>query len=304
VIRTTKAVRLGFRQIKGISEADMLALVAARREGYHSVRDLWLRSGIGRGAIEKLADADAFGSLDIDRRDALWAARALSEGGAAEKLPLFEAIGDQDGQAASVELQNEPHFPVPRMTGGEAVVQDYRSLSLSLNAHPVEFLRQDLARAGIVTAATLENTGSGRMVSVCGVVLVRQRPGSAKGVIFMTLEDETGVANIIVWPKVFAVYRSVVLGSRLVEIKGRLQKADGVIHVVAAEVVDRSPMLARLSEAGASFETLSRADEVKHPVVEQRINKARTSTARELFREMPELVDDIHRVMPKGRNFQ
>lgn len=304
VIRTTKAVRLGFRQVKGISEADMLALVAARGEGYRSVRDLWLRSGIGRGAVEKLADADAFGSLGIDRRDALWAARALSQGGAAEKLPLFEAIGDGDAQAASVELQNEPVFPVPRMTGGEAVVQDYRSLSLSLNAHPVEFLRADLARDGIVTAATLENTGSGRMVSVCGVVLVRQRPGSAKGVIFMTLEDETGVANIIVWPKVFAVYRPVVLGSRLVEIKGRLQKADGVIHVVAAEVVDRSPMLSRLSEAGSSFETLSRADEVKHPVVEQRLTKARTSTARELFREMPELVEDIHRVMPKGRNFQ
>jgi error-prone DNA polymerase len=301
VIRSRKAVRLGFRQIKGLSEADMRQLVAGRGEGYRSVRDLWLRSGLRRDVIEKLADADAFGSLGIARRDALWAVRALNEGGAAEKLPLFEAL--DDGQGA-VELQNEPIFALPRMSDGEGVVQDYRSLSLSLNGHPVQFLRGDLARAGIVPAADLQTIASGRMVSVSGLVLVRQRPGSAKGVIFMTVEDETGVANIIVWPKVFAVYRPLVLGSRFIEVKGRLQKTEGVIHVVAAEVRDRTPMLARLSEADASFDTLARADEVKRPVVEQRLKKARTSDAQALFREMPELIDDIHRVMPKGRNFQ
>lgn len=304
VIRTRKAVRLGFRQVKGLSETDILALVAARGEGYRSVRDLWLRSGLGRSVVEKLADADAFGSLGIDRREALWAVRALSEGGAAEKLPLFEAIGEDGAEAASVELQNEPAFAVPRMSGGEAVVQDYRSLSLSLNAHPVAFLRADLRHSGVVPAASLTETGSGCMMSVCGLVLVRQRPGSAKGVIFMTLEDETGIANIIVWPKVFTVYRAVVLGARLVEVKGRLQKSDGVIHVVAAEVIDRSPMLARLSEGAVTIDTLSRADEVRHPVNEQRINRARTSPSQALFREMPELVEDISRVMPKGRNFQ
>ncbi len=304
VIRTKRAVRLGFQMVKGLNRSDMVALAAARNDGYTSVRDLWLRSGIGREAIEKLADADAFRSLGIDRREALWAVRALDEGGAAESLPLFAAIENDSQPGRSVELQNEPFFAVPRMSDGEAVVQDYRSLSLSLNAHPVQFLRPELARSRILPAAALAETGNNRVVSVCGLVLVRQRPGSAKGVIFMTVEDETGVANIIVWPKVFAVYRSVVLGSRLVEIRGRLQKSDGVIHVVAAEVIDRSPMLARLSDGAAMLDSLSRADEVKRPVVEQRIKRARTSAAQDLFREMPELIDDINRVMPKGRNFQ
>ncbi|MBB4065466.1 error-prone DNA polymerase [Gellertiella hungarica] len=299
VIRTERAVRLGFRQIKGLSQEHMEELIAARDGGYRSVRDLWLRTGIPRAAIEKLADADAFRSLGIDRRTALWEVRALDEKSAAEHLPLFEGLFGR----GDAELQPEPKVAVPALSAGEAVVQDYRSLSLSLDAHPVQFVRAELERDRVLPASALERLPQGRMVSVAGLVLVRQRPGSAKGVIFMTLEDETASANIIVWPKVFSVYRPVVLGSRLVEVRGRLQKADGVIHVVAASLVDRTPMLAALARGEAAFDTLARADEVKRPVEEQRLKKHPASQARALFQEMPELAADVRRVMPKGRNF-
>lgn len=300
VIKTTRAVRLGFRQIKGLSAQEMDQLVAAREDGYRSVRDLWLRSGLPRAAIEKLADADAFRSLGLERREALWAVRALDEKSAAEHLPLFEHALQKGGDD---ELQAEPEVKVPALSPGEAVVQDYRSLSLSLKAHPVQFLRPSLDRDGILPCQALEQTPGGRMVSVAGLVLVRQRPGSAKGVIFMTLEDETATANIIVWPKVFAVYRPVVLGSRMVEVRGRLQKADGVIHVVAASIIDRTPQLGDLARDRVDIDTLARADEVKRPVEEQRFRKNPASQARALFKEMPELVSDIRQVMPKGRNF-
>ncbi len=299
VIRTRKAVRLGFHQIKGLTEADMRCLVAARGTGYRSVRDLWLRSGLTRAAIEKLADADAFRSMGLSRRQALWEVRALEEKAAAESLPLFERVS---GSGAK-DLQAEPAVALPFMSPGEAVVQDYRSLSLSLEAHPVQFLRPTLQQQGVQPCAVLNDLPSGRTISVAGLVLVRQRPGSAKGVIFMTLEDETGIANVIVWPKVFAVYRPVVLGARLVEVRGRLQKSDGVIHLIAAEVVDRTPLLSTLGDQAAGLDVLSRADEVKRPVQESRVKKNKTGEAQALFREMPELVNDIRRVMPKGRNF-
>ena len=300
VIRTRKSVRLGFRQVKGLSKADMEQLVASRGDGYLSVRDLWLRSGLGRPVIERLADADAFGSLGITRRDALWAVRALDQGGAAEHLPLFEQA---EAREKGLELQNEPFVQVPAMSPGEAVVEDYRSLSLSLNAHPVQFLRGELQAARVLPAAALQETGNGRMVSVAGLVLVRQRPGSAKGVIFMTVEDETGVANIIVWPKVFAVYRPVVLGARLVEVRGRLQKSEGVIHVIASEVIDRTPFLSRLAHDTQGVTVLSRADEVKRPVIEQRSKPKKQAAVQTLLKDMPELVSDIRKLMPKGRNF-
>lgn len=299
VIRTRKAVRLGFHQIKGLTEADMNRLVAARGDGYRSVRDLWLRSGLSRAAIEKLADADVFRSLGLSRRQALWEVRALAEKAAAESLPLFE----QASEIRARDLQVEPVVTLPSMAPGEAVVQDYRSLSLSLEAHPVQFLRPVLEAASVRPCAVLNDLPSGRAVSVAGLVLVRQRPGSAKGVIFMTLEDETGIANIIVWPKVFAVYRPVVLGARLVEVRGRLQKSDGVIHLIAAEVIDRTPLLSTLGDQAGGLDVLSRADEVKRPVQDSRVKKSRTGEAQQLFREMPELVNDIRRVMPKGRNF-
>jgi error-prone DNA polymerase len=307
VIATQKAVRLGFHQIKGISQADMEKLIAARGSGYSSVRDLWLRSGLKRSVVTRLADADAFRSMGLDRRQALWAAKALDEESSTEALPLFENA-EQGG--AWPDLQAEPDIALPIMAPGEHVVQDYRYLSLSLKAHPVSFLREDFSRDGIAAASRLLETGNGQRITVGGLVLVRQRPGTAKGVVFMTIEDETGVANVIVWPKVFARFRAEVMGARLVKIKGRVQKADGVIHVVAEHVENISTRLALLEESGASLESLARGDEVRRPVAEQRVKMRSGGPLAGLVKDNPELIADLQRlsgpvsnVMPKGRNF-
>jgi error-prone DNA polymerase len=260
-IRTRFAVRLGLRQIKGFREADAARLVAARDRPYRSVRDLWLRSGLSRAGLERLAEADAFRSLGLDRRAALWEVRALDPAGAAERLPLFAASADGLSREQPVEL--------PAMPPGEHVVQDYRSLSLSLKAHPVSFLRDELRAASVVEAGRLPHLKNGRRISVAGLVLVRQRPGTAQGVIFTTLEDETGVANIIVWPKVFERYRPIVLGARFVKVTGRLPSDQGVIHIVAERMEDWSMHLAKLS-AEPSARRIARADEVRRPVEEHR----------------------------------
>ena len=208
--------------------------------------------------------------------------RALDPLSAAERLPLFAiATGD---------LQREPQMTLPLMPEGEHVVNDYRSLSLSLKAHPVSFLRQDLAAAGIVEAGSLPGVKSGRRISVAGLVLVRQRPGTASGVIFATLEDETGVANIIVWPKIFERYRGVVLGARLLKATGRLQSEQGVIHVIAEWLEDYSPLLTLLSEETIGPNALARADEVRRPVDEHRQKVKPNSRMTRLLAAEPELV--------------
>ncbi|WP_279482937.1 error-prone DNA polymerase [Aureimonas sp. SK2] len=259
-IRSRHAVRLGFRQVKGLSETEIARLVWVRDTSgpFDSVRDLWRRTGLSRRAMERLAEADAFAGLGLARRDALWAAQALDEASAPERLPLFEGVG---------EVAPEPEVFLPGMPLGEAVVHDYRFLSLSLKAHPLSFLREDLAARGIATTQTLETLRSGRRASVAGLVLVRQRPGSAKGVIFMTVEDETGVANIVVWTKVFERFRPVVLGARLVRVSGRVQADRGVIHLVAETIEDLTPLLSRLAERGLEgARTLQPTDHVKSPL--------------------------------------
>ena len=264
-IRSTHDVRLGFRQIKGFREEDAAALVAARGKGYDFVRDLWLRSGLGRAAIERLADADAFRSLGLDRRDALWAARELGGGKAEDRLPLFDV-------AALADIRREPDFALPPMPVGEHVVNDYRYLSLSLKAHPVSFIRRQLTARRIVASETLRDTRSGKRVTVSGLAIVRQRPGTASGVIFMTIEDETDIANIVVWPKVFEKFRAVVLGARFVAVTGKVQSESGVIHVIADRLEDLTGMLGVLSaepEArptpGEVIDPRARADEVRRP---------------------------------------
>jgi error-prone DNA polymerase len=334
-ILSTHAVRLGLRQIKGFSEDDAERLVQGRGRGYDSVRDLWLRSGLGRAAIERLADADAFRSIGLDRRDALWAARELGGGSSAPggrngRLPLFDLPEQAD-------IRREPDFALPQMPIGEHVVNDYRFLSLSLKAHPVSFLRERLGRKGIIASEMLRDVPNGRRVTVAGLVLVRQRPGSASGVIFMTLEDETDIANAVVWPKVFERFRPVVLGARLTAVSGPVQKESGVIHVVAERLIDLTPMLAALSADAHDLEALARADEVRRPGNDQRDRRSPSSRLVRLAREDPALVRDMaagngsdqpkpanrhprnvrffeekpdplrHRVeaaaMPKGRNF-
>lgn len=297
VIRSQKAVRLGFRLVKGLGQKDMEALVRHRGEGYRSVHDLWIRSGLSRSVLERLADADAFRSVGLDRRAALWAVKALDEASAVERLPLFDGAGSE-------ELQAEPAVSLPGMPAGEHVINDYRTLTLSLKAHPVSFMRQDFARMGIVSNRELARTPKGRRVTVAGLVLVRQRPGSANGVIFMTIEDETGVANIIVWESTFRKYRPEVMGSRLVKVRGRLQSESGVIHVVAEYIEDMTPMLGLLRKDARRFGANDRADEALRPTADARDKKMlRQLRPAPPPREPPPDVVEVAEVMPKGRNF-
>ncbi|MEQ8737637.1 MAG: OB-fold nucleic acid binding domain-containing protein, partial [Hoeflea sp.] len=306
VMKNTHAVRLGLRQVKGFGEAEAKLLVGNRGRGYDSVRDLWMRSGLSRRSIEQLADADCFRSLGLDRRDALWAVKALDPLSSAERLPLFAAAG-------TANLQKEPDVDLPPMPLGEQVINDYQSLSFSLKAHPMAFLRGHLSSEGFLQNADLEGIRTGRRVRVAGLVLVRQRPGSAKGVVFETIEDESGVANIIVWPKVFEKYRSIVLGSRCVGVSGKLQNEDGVIHVVADTLEDLTPAMARISDMAAEMGGLANADEVRRPIEDTRV-RDRKPAARivRLIREAPELRRDYEqlandraasRALPRGRNF-
>ena len=252
-IRSTHAVRLGFRQIVGVKEKDMRRLVDRRGEAYDSVRDLWLRSELSSTVLERLADADAFRSLGLDRRQALWAVRGLDRVGDQDDLPLFMSRPAR---------KTEPDARLPPMPLGAHVVEDYRRLSLSLKAHPASFMRARLSARGILRSEALSSIKNGERVTVAGLVLVRQRPGTAGGVIFMTLEDETGVANIIVWPKVFERLRAIVLGARFIAVIGKLQSEQGVIHIVAERMNDLTPMLGLLSEAGHTIGALAHADEV------------------------------------------
>ncbi|WP_029057998.1 error-prone DNA polymerase [Stappia stellulata] len=304
-ILSTRAVRLGLRSAKRLKEEEVQTLIARRGEGFDSVRDLWLRSGLSKRAIARLAEADAFRSIGLDRRAALWAAQGLDEGGEPTRLPLFDT-------AAVGELRREPDADLPPMPPGAHVVADYRALSLSLKAHPVVFLRQRLERLSIAPCEALSHVRNGVRREVAGLVLVRQRPGTASGVIFMTLEDETGVANIVVWPKVFERHRAIVLGARLLRVRGKVQSDQGVVHLIADTLEDATAMLGDLSGDSLADAGLARADEVKRPVPEQRHKVSPGSGLVQLVREVPELarVRDVHTrlrqtqaAMPKGRNF-
>jgi len=300
VIRSCRAVRLGLRQVKGVGEEDMKLLVARRGEGYDSVRDVWLRTGLSAQTLEHLAAGDIFRSLGLDRREALWAVRALDRKSAAERLPLFDRP-----QARLREL--EPEMRLPTMPIGQHVIHDYQSLGFSLKAHPIAFMRGRLAAAGVTPNPALEKIPQGRRVSVAGLVLVRQRPGSAKGVIFMTLEDEKGIANIIVWPKTFERYRPLVLGARFVRVTGRLQSESGVIHIVAERIEDLTSWLVDLSEEAALIDNYARAGHVKHGGPGPRAGFQHPRHVQQLpafTKDAAELERAARKVMPKGRNFQ
>jgi error-prone DNA polymerase len=290
------AIRLGFRQISGLSQDDMDRLVARRGTGYDSIRDLWLRAELTPAVLEKLAEADAFRSLGLDRREALWIVRGLNKSGDKDDLPLLKALSF---------VATEPEAKLPPMPLGQHVVEDYRHLSLSLKAHPVAFLRTHLAKRGALQAGELTTHPAGRRITVAGLVLVRQRPGSAKGTVFLTLEDETGVANIIVWPKVFEALRPVVIGGRFIAVTGRLQREGEVVHVVAEKAEDLTRMLGLLSSMGPDMTSLARADEIKRPVLPPRARIAEREIPLQLF-DFPtqDAITAVRQVMPKGRNFQ
>ncbi|HYD71763.1 MAG TPA: OB-fold nucleic acid binding domain-containing protein, partial [Candidatus Binatia bacterium] len=294
-IKTTHAIRLGFRQAQGLKEESLKRLVATRGAGYDSVRDVWLRSGLSPAEIERLADIDAFRSLGLDRRDALWAARGLNRVGGQDDLPLFERHEDPT---------REPDFDLPSMHLGEHIVEDYRTTGLSLKAHPTSLLRDELSARRSIKAEELWAIKNGERVRVSGLVLVRQRPGTASGVIFMTLEDETGIANIVVWPKLFEQFRAEVLGSRLVAIDGPVQKEGEVIHVVAERVHDWTPLLAKLSSHGAQLDASGPTDEPRRGGAGDARQKPKPEGARHPRNVRINLdVSPAARVMPKGRNF-
>ncbi|QDZ10497.1 error-prone DNA polymerase [Devosia ginsengisoli] len=233
-------IRLGLNMVKGLRTEHANLIIARRRGGYDSVRDLWLRTGLSPLILEALADADAFQSLGLSRRDALWAVKGLIGTYGADVLPLFKAGG---GPTSDIEEESG----LPAMPPGEEVIHDYRTLSISLKAHPMSFLREEMIRRGIVPADALRTMQPGRTVTVAGLVLVRQRPGTASGVIFATLEDETSVANVIVWPKTFEANRRVVLGARVLGVRGQLQREGIVTHVIAKEFIDLTPQMRAIS---------------------------------------------------------
>lgn len=255
------AVRLGLRMVKGLGNAEAARLVSCRAgRSFASVDDLWRRAAISSAALIELAEADAFRpSLGIARREALWAIKALRD----EPLPLFAAASVRDD--APVTEQYEPAVTLRPMTAGSEVVEDYGHVGLTLRQHPVSFLRSEFARRRILTCADAVASRDRRWVDTAGLVLVRQRPGSAKGVMFMTIEDETGVANVVIWQTIFEQYRRVVLGAGMIGIRGRIQREGEVVHLVAHHLTDFSSELASIGTRETGFPLPhGRGDEFHH----------------------------------------
>jgi error-prone DNA polymerase len=271
------ALRLGLRQVDRFPEAAAARIVAAREAGpFRDVRELKERAGLSPALIERLAGADCFNSLGLTRRQALWDARSLV---AAPDLPLFAAAAERDEGAERSATR------LPQMPLSEEVVADYQTQRLSLKAHPLAFLRASLGDRGFIRACDLRTRQYRSTVQVAGVVLIRQRPGSAKGVCFITLEDETGVVNLVIWPDLMEKQRKVIMAARLIEVRGRVEYDDEVIHVIAQHLIDATPSLHALSDDLLPHQ-VDRADHVLRPVQGSRGGHPR----------------DV-RVIPKSRDF-
>ena len=249
-------LRLGFRQADGLHEADMRRLVLARRDGYRSIEMLSNRAQIYGHMMRALADADSFRSIGLDRREALWAVRRLPDD---EQLPLFAA-------ADARELAAEPDAKLPIMSLGENVATDYQTLQLSLNAHPMEVLRPSFTAGGIATSRDVQTAKDGKRLVIAGVVLVRQRPGKGNAV-FITLEDEFGVVNVVLWARQLELYRKAVMGARLMQVTGNIQRSpEGVVHFMASSVEDRTHDLQNLWQSTHDApQNLSVAEGARHP---------------------------------------
>ncbi|MDP4213691.1 MAG: error-prone DNA polymerase [Bacteroidota bacterium] len=271
------ALRLGFRQVKGLRDEDMQVLVNARKikySGINALRD----TGISQSALEKLADADAFRSIGLDRRQALWEVSTRD-------LPLALFAGQPSADATGSSL--------PVMTISEHVVHDYAATALSLKAHPVSFVREKLRQLHIVSTGELGDIADGQLLKVAGLVLVRQRPGTAGGICFMTIEDEAGCANLVIFQNLFDKYRKEILQSRLIMAEGKLQREGEVIHVIVSSCYDLSKLLRQLTPSQGEnlpLLTLSRADEKTIPPEQNKKIHAQ-NTAREI-------------VLPGARNFR
>ena len=249
------AVRLGFRQITGIRKAEIERLVKARERGngFHSIDQLGAIEGLSRQTLERLAEADAFRSLHLDRRMALWVVKGLD----AARLTRDGGLLDQPAPLFTPHLADglfrEESVALPGMALSEHVADDYATTGLSLKEHPCTFFRPMLRGLGVTTNVEHRNPALplNSALTVAGIVLIRQRPGTAKGVVFVTLEDETGISNVIVWRDVFEANRRVAMTARFLAVRGRLQREGLVVHVVAESFLDLSPELARLREGFA-----------------------------------------------------
>ncbi|MBN9290297.1 MAG: error-prone DNA polymerase, partial [Hyphomicrobium denitrificans] len=253
--RGKTALRIGFRQIDGLSEDWCKRLIDMRRNGYADLDSLARRTRLPQRALRLLADADCFRSVGIHRRDALWSARRLPD---ADELPLFAAAREAD-------LGEEADAQLPAMSLSENIAVDYQTTRLSLKGHPMECLRDIFRGEGIASCAELAAQRDGSRGRVAGVVLVRQRPGKGNA-IFITLEDETGITNAVLWARTFEKFRNEVMGGRLLLIEGKVQRSpENVIHLMATRIVDRTAELSRLADAYNPTIALSNADEFLHP---------------------------------------
>ena len=268
------AVRLGLRMVKGLAAATAATIIDRRQERYASMEDLWRRAAVPVAALQCLAEADAFAGLAMDRRQALWAISGLGE----PPPPLLLAAPSPKGEGAkssppleegwvrAASHHTEPAVRLRPMTPGHEVVQDYQATGLTLRRHPVHFLRTALRQRGMITCESLAAMPEGRRVVVPGLVLVRQKPGSAKGVMFITIEDETGVANLVLWPDLFEKQRRLVLSARMIACRGRVQRDGEVIHVVIEHLIDLSDELRAIGTRQLPFPIqYGRGDGATHP---------------------------------------
>lgn len=255
------ALRTGLRQVRGLGK-DLIEkkIIANRGDGYPTVRSLRRRTGLKTDELTALANADAFGSMGLDRRQALWDIHALGD----MPLPLFghtEEAMPPGHNAPPPDQPLEPHVVLPAMGLGEQVIADYRHITFTLRGHPLGLLREHLSPSGIVPCADLAKLPAGSRAAVAGLVLVRQRPGTSKGVIFATIEDESGIANIVIWSSLFSQNRRTVMESRLLGARGTVQKEGDVIHLVAEELQDLSDHLRSLYDEAESLPFTGSCDE-------------------------------------------
>ncbi|MEQ8533178.1 MAG: OB-fold nucleic acid binding domain-containing protein, partial [Imperialibacter sp.] len=273
------ALRLGFRQVKGLKEEDIQLLAAGREQAYTSVHEL-RELGLSESALERLADADAFRSIRLDRRQALWEVST--------KDHLHKALFSSQQQN-----EHEQKVDLPEMQLSEHVIQDYASTSLSIKAHPVSFLREQLKQLGITPHSDLAGAKDRDLVKVAGLVLVRQRPGTASGICFITIEDETGTANLVVFKKLFDKYRKEIIQSKLLMVEGQLQKEGEVIHVIAKRLFNLSGILQQLTarqKQELSLKPMSRSDETTVPY-----SQIKPAPKQEVVQG---------KIFPEGRNFR
>lgn len=293
------AVRLGLRMVRGLSSTDAAAIVTARAdEPFGSVDDLWRRATVPIASLVQIAEADAFQpSLRLARREALWALKGMRD----EPLPLFAAASIRE--ARTIQEAIEPEVSLRPMTSGGEVVEDYGHTGLTLRSHPLSLLRTDLARRRIVPCLQAMQARDGRWLETAGLVLVRQMPGSAKGVMFITIEDETGIANLVVWPKLFEKQRRVVLAASLLAVYGKIQREGEVVHLIAHRLTDLSPELASVGERDTAFPLPhGRGDEFAHggPGIDPRTLPPKGIKARDMY--VPDLHIDTIKV--RSRDFK